>query len=183
MELSVKMDHEENSTALSSEKAQKIAFLGLFVTLSMILSYVESLIPIYFGAPGIKPGLANLSVLLLFMQKRPKEAAAVNLLRIVLGGFLFGNLFSIVYSLAGAVFSMIVMYGMLFIGRFHPLTTSVAGGIAHNIAQLLVALFILDTKAMLYYLPVLILAGGAAGVLNGVLAGILKPYLNRVWHD
>lgn len=171
----------QKPTDVSSAKTREIAFLGLFVALSMILSYVESLIPVYLGAPGIKPGLANLFVLLLFMEKRPKEAAAVNLLRIVLGGLLFGNLFSIVYSLAGAALSMAVMYGMLCIGRFHPLTTSVAGGITHNLAQLLVALFVLDTNALLFYLPVLVLSGGAAGVLNGVLSGLLKPYLHRLW--
>lgn len=176
----MKRDHAQK-TMTSDERTRRAAFLGLFVAVSMILSYVESLIPVYFGAPGIKPGLANLFVLLLLMEKRTREAIVVNLVRIVLGGFLFGNLFSIVYSLAGAVVSMTVMYGMLRIGRFHPLTTSVAGGIAHNLAQLLVALLVLDTNAMLYYLPVLVLCGGAAGVLNGLLAGLLKPYLNRLW--
>lgn len=177
----LKKDDVQKQTALSSSGTREIAFLGLFVAVSMILSYVESLIPIYFGAPGIKPGLANLFVLLLLMEKRTKEAVVVNLLRIVLNGFLFGNLFSIVYSLAGAALSMAVMYGMLWLGRFHPFTTSVAGGIAHNLAQLLVALFVLDTNAMLYYLPVLVLFGGVAGVLNGVLAGLLKSYLHRLW--
>lgn len=173
----------QKPTVLSALKTRDIAFLGLFVAVSMVLSYVESLIPVYLGAPGIKPGLANLFVLLLFMEKRPKEAVAVNLIRIVLSGFLFGNLFSIVYSLAGAALSMAVMYGMLWMGRFHPFTTSVAGGIAHNIAQLLVALLVLDTDAMLYYLPVLVLFGGAAGILNGVLAGLLRPYLGRLWQS
>ena len=177
----LKKNDVQKQTALSLTGTREIAFLGLFVAVSMILSYVENLIPVYFGAPGIKPGLANLFVLLLLMEKRLKEAVVVNLLRIMLNGFLFGNLFSIVYSLAGAALSMAVMYGMLWLGRFHPFTASVAGGIAHNLAQLLVALFVLDTNAMLYYLPVLVLFGGAAGVLNGVLAGLLKPYLHRLW--
>lgn len=167
-------------TQMSPGKTRKLAFLGLFVTLTMMLSYLESLIPVYLGAPGIKPGLANLFVLLLLMDKRPKEAVTVNLLRIVLSGFLFGNLFSVVYSVAGALLSMVVMYAMLFAGRFHPLTASIAGGIAHNLAQLAVAVLVLDTDAMIYYLPVLVLAGAAAGVLNGLLAGILKPYLRRL---
>lgn len=167
-------------TQMSPGKTRKLAFLGLFVTLSMMLSYLESLIPVYLGAPGIKPGLANLFILLLLMDKRPKEAVTVNLLRIVLSGFLFGNLFSVVYSMAGALLSMVVMYAMLFAGRFHSLTASIAGGIAHNLAQLAVAVLVLDTDAMIYYLPVLVLAGAAAGVLNGLLAGILKPYLRRL---
>ncbi|MCM1105273.1 MAG: Gx transporter family protein [Clostridium sp.] len=170
-------------TQASLKNAQRLAFLGFFVAVSMILSYLETLIPVYFGAPGIKPGLANLFVLLLLMEKRHGEAVAVNLIRIVLGGFLFGNLFSIVYSLAGAALSMAVMCGMLRFGHFHPLSTSVAGGIAHNLAQLIVALLILDTGSLLYYLPVLVFFGGAAGVLNGVLAGVLKPYLHRLWRD
>lgn len=167
-------------TQMSPGKTRKLAFLGLFVTLSMMLSYLESLIPVYLGAPGIKPGLANLFILLLLMDKRPKEAVTVNLLRIVLSGFLFGNLFSVVYSMAGALLSMVVMYAMLFAGRFHSLTASIVGGIAHNLAQLAVAVLVLDTDAMIYYLPVLVLAGAAAGVLNGLLAGILKPYLRRL---
>lgn len=179
----MKEEKKEKVTEVSTRKTRELAFLGLFVTLSMILSYVESLIPVYLGAPGIKPGLANLFVLLLLIKKRPKEAVAVNLIRIILSGFLFGNLFSVVYSMAGALLSMAVMYVMLFAGRFHPLTTSIAGGIAHNLAQLAVAVFVLDTDAMLYYLPVLVLAGGAAGVLNGLLAGILRPYLHRLRED
>lgn len=177
----MKKQQREKMTDSSHKSTREIAFLGLFVTLSMILSYLESLIPVYLGAPGIKPGLANLFVLLLLMKKRVREAVIVNLLRIILSGFLFGNLFSIVYSIAGAALSMAVMYGMIFGVRLHPVMASVAGGIAHNLAQLAVALVILDTNAMLYYLPVLVLAGGIAGVFNGVLAGFLKPYMHGMW--
>lgn len=179
--MSVKRKRREKMTGTSHKSTQEIAFLGLFVSLSMILSYLESLIPVYLGAPGIKTGLANLFVLLLLMKKRVREAVIVNLLRIILSGFLFGNFFSIVYSIAGAALSMTVMYGMIFGVRLHPVMASVAGGIAHNLAQLAVALLILDTNAMLYYLPVLVLAGGISGVFNGVLAEFLKPYLRGVW--
>lgn len=168
---------KSNMTQLSGERA---AFLGLFIALSMILSYVETLIPVYFGAPGIKPGLANLIILLILSQNRPGEAAAVNLARILLSGFLFGNLFSICYSLAGALLSMSVMYGMLRVGRFHLMTASVAGGVAHNVGQFLLALALLDARAMLFYLPVLLLAGALTGGFNGILAGILRPYLLRL---
>lgn len=165
------------STIRSS--GERTAFLGLFIALSMILSYVESLIPIYFGAPGIKPGLANLFILILLEQKRLKEAVIVNLARILLTGFLFGNLFSICYSLAGAILSMAVMYGMFRFEKFHRTTASVTGGIFHNVGQFLVAVVVLGRDAIMFYLPVLLFAGALAGMFNGILAGILKPYIAR----
>ncbi len=160
---------------------REIAFLGLFTTLSMILSYVESLIPVYFGAPGIKPGLANLFILLLISQRRIREAVIVNLARILLTGFLFGNLFSICYSLAGALLSMAAMCLMLCIGHFHMIPSSVAGGVIHNIGQFLVALIVLGADAMLFYLPVLLLAGALAGAFNGILGGLLRPHIAKIW--
>ena len=89
-----------------------IAFLGVFLALALILSYVESLIPFYFGIPGVKLGLTNLIVVVMLYLCGTKEAFAISMLRIMLSGFLFGNMFSILYSAAGGLLSFLVMYAL-----------------------------------------------------------------------
>ena len=93
----------------STPLRDKVAYLGVFLALALICSYVESLIPFYFGIPGVKLGLTNIVVVLMLYCVGTKEAFAISMLRIVLAGFLFGNLFSILYSLAGGKFSFLVM--------------------------------------------------------------------------
>lgn len=156
---------------------KRIAYIALFTAFAMILSYVESLIPIYFGAPGIKLGLANFFLLLLVRYKRNLDAVIVNVLRIALGGFLFGNLYSILFSLAGGMFSLGIM--ILFEKfRFHVLCVSIAGAVSHNIAQVFVAYLVMESFGIWYYLPVLLLAGVITGLAIGVLNKSLKPHLD-----
>lgn len=88
---------------------KKTAYLGLFAAVAIIFGYVESLIPFFAGIPGIKLGLANLAVLFILETYTWKEAALVSAVRIVVIGFLFGNMFTIIYSLAGAALSLFVM--------------------------------------------------------------------------
>ena len=126
-------------------KTRKIAYLGVFLALALILSYVESLIPFYFGIPGVKLGLTNLIVVVMLYCTGTKEAFGVSVARILLAGFLFGNLFSILYSLAGGVLSFIVMCLLKKTGRFHVISVSVTGGISHNIGQLIAAAFVVET--------------------------------------
>ena len=91
-------------------QTKKITVLGLCVALAMILSYIESILPVFVGIPGAKLGLPNMVIVLLLYLIGAKEAVCVNILRILLSGFLFGNLFSILYSLAGAMVSFFVMW-------------------------------------------------------------------------
>ena len=151
-------------------KTRKIAYLGVFLALALILSYVESLIPFYFGIPGVKLGLTNLIVVVMLYCTGTKEAFGVSVARILLAGFLFGNLFSILYSLAGGVLSFIVMYLLKKTGRFHVISVSVTGGISHNIGQLIAAAFVVETYDIFYYMPFLLIAGVATGFLIGMLA-------------
>ena len=88
---------------------RKTAYLGLFAAVAIIFGYVESLVPVFTGIPGIKLGLANLAVLFILDRYSLKEAALVSVVRILVIGFMFGNLFSILYSLAGAALSLTVM--------------------------------------------------------------------------
>lgn len=160
---------------------RRTAELGLMLALALILSYVESLIPFSFGIPGIKLGLPNLIVLLLLYGGRgEREALLVNGLRVILSGFLFSNLYAILYALAGAVFSFAAMY----IGRrmkcFSMVGVSVLGGVFHNIGQLLVAMAVVETFAVAYYVPFLLAAGTVTGALLGVAGRELLPYLHRI---
>lgn len=158
----------------------KTAYMGLLLAFALILSYVESLIPFYFGVPGVKLGLANLAVILTLSFYGTKQALLLNLFRIILAGFLFGNLFMIVYSLAGGMLSFLVMLLLRKYGGFGIVGVSVAGGISHNIGQILVAYFVIETVGLYYYLPVLLAAGAVTGFLIGVIAGNIIPHLKKL---
>lgn len=144
--------------------------MGVFLALALICSYVESLIPISFGIPGVKLGLTNIVVVLMLYCIGAKEALAVSVCRIVLAGFLFGNLFSILYSLAGGLLSFFIMWAVKRTGKLGILPVSVCGGIFHNIGQLAVAALVVENYNVFYYLPVLLLAGAATGLAIGVVA-------------
>ncbi|MEG1847506.1 MAG: Gx transporter family protein [Lachnospiraceae bacterium] len=149
---------------------RKTALLSVLLAFAMILSYIESLVPFYFGAPGIKLGLANLVVVLLLYLFGWKEALSINLLRIVLSGFLFGNLYAILYSLAGGILSFCVMLVIKKMPRFSIVSVSICGAVSHNIGQILVAMVVVQTAAIAYYIPVLLLAGLMTGFLIGTIA-------------
>lgn len=144
--------------------------MGLFLALALICSYVESLIPFYFGVPGVKLGLTNIVVVMALYCIGTKEAFLISTLRIVLSGFMFGNMFSILYSLAGGLLSFAVMYLLKKTGKFKVISVSVAGGISHNIGQLVVAAFVVSNYHIFYYGTVLILAGILTGFVIGVIA-------------
>lgn len=114
---------------------KKTAYLGLFLALALICSYIESLIPFYFGIPGVKLGLANIVVVLMLYCTGAKSALAVSVLRILLSGFLFGNMFSILYSLAGGLASFLCMVLLKRSGRFRIISVSAAGGVTHNLGR------------------------------------------------
>ena len=147
----------------------KIAYLGLFAAVAIIFGYVESLIPVFVGIPGIKLGLANLAVLFILQKYSWKEAAFVSVVRIIVIGFMFGNMFSILYSLAGGVVSLTVMTVMKKFSGFSIIGISVAGGVSHNIGQLIIACMIAMSSSLLYYAPVLLISGVITGLLIGIL--------------
>ena len=122
----------------------KIAYWGVFLALALVCSYVETLIPISFGIPGVKLGLTNIVVILMMYSVGEKDALLVSVLRIILAGFLFGNAFSIIYSLAGGMLSYIVMLLLKKTNKFKILSVSVSGGISHNIGQLIIAARIVE---------------------------------------
>jgi heptaprenyl diphosphate synthase len=148
----------------------RAAYFGVFTALALIFSYLESLIPIRFGIPGIKLGLANLLTVILLYKRNAREALLLSVVRVILSGFLFGNLFSIVYSLAGGILSLFVMAVLKGTGRFSVMGVSAAGGVFHNMGQLLVAMAAVETYRVGYYFPVLLIAGVVTGLLIGTVA-------------
>lgn len=149
---------------------KKVALLGVFLALALVCSYIESLIPFYFGAPGIKLGLANIMVLLTLYLMGPREAAALSVMRVLLAGFLFGNAFSILYSLAGALLSFSVMYLLWKTGKLHMVSVSIAGGISHNLGQIAVAALLVQNYRILLYFVILYFVGMVTGALIGIVA-------------
>lgn len=159
--------------------ANRTVSYGIFVALAMILSYVETLIPVSIGIPGVKLGLANLVVLVALYQMTPLDAFLISLVRIVLTAMTFGNMTALAFSAAGGMLSYLCM--LLCVKRqiFGKVGVSVTGGITHNIGQLVVACFVLNA-AVFTYLPVLLLSGTITGALLGILgAQIVKRLPNN----
>ena len=156
------------------KKSRMVAFFGLCTALAMILAYVEVLLPPLFPAvPGIKMGLPNIIIIFLLYRRGPMPAITVSLLRVVLVSMLFSNAMSLLYSLSGAILSLLVM---ILLRRFNLLSAvgvSVAGGVAHNVGQILMAMLLLETTELLYYLIVLIVTGTIAGVIVGLAGALL----------
>ena len=154
-------------------KASKMAQYALLIALALVLSYVEALVPFSFAVPGIKLGLPNLVVVFALYRLGVKEAAIISALRVALVSFMFSGMLSMAYSLCGAALSLALMALLKKTGKFSAVGVSVAGGVAHNVGQILCAMALLGTARIAYYLPVLLLSGVAAGVVIGIVSGLL----------
>ncbi len=153
----------------------KVPYFGMMTALSLILSYVESLIPIQFGVPGIKLGLANLIVVIVLYMRGFQSALLICISRILLSGFLFGNMFAIFYSLAGGILSLLIMNFLKKKKCFSIIGISIAGGVAHNLGQLFVAMLVVESYKVGFYFPVLMFAGMLTGAfIGGLSAEIIK---------
>ena len=150
-----------------------VALYGMFISVTLVLSYIESIIPMPIPVPGIKIGLANVAIVWLLYSMGIKATLIVSILRVLLGGFLFGNLFSIAFSLAGAIFSLGTMILLKKLTKLSTVGVSIAGAVMHNVAQIIVAIIVLENGLIVYYLPYLIISGVVTGILIGILGGIL----------
>lgn len=160
-------------------KNEKLTKMAMLVALAMIFSYVESLIPINFGIPGVKLGVANLvTVTGLYFLELP-EVFLVVVMRVLLTGFLFGNGMSIIYSLAGGILSLLVMAVMKRINGFSVLGVSIMGGVSHNIGQIIVASIVVENLKLVYYLPALLIAGTITGFVMGILSKKVLPTVQK----
>lgn len=158
----------------------RVAHFGVYTALALIFSYVETLIPINFGIPGVKLGLANLIIVIALYKMSVKEAYVLSIVRVVLAGFIFGNLFSILYSLAGGMLSLTVMSLLKKSGQFSTIGISMAGGVFHNVGQLIMAILVLESLNIAYYFPVLLISGVLTGFVIGIVANEMLKRLNKL---
>ncbi len=158
----------------------RVAYFGVFTALALIFSYVETLIPVNFGIPGVKLGLANLIIVVALYKMRLSEAYLLSVVRVLLAGFIFGNYFSIIYSLAGGLLSLTVMALLKKWGGFSLQGISIAGGVFHNIGQLIVAAVVVETFSVTYYFPVLLVAGLLTGLVIGIVAEMMLKRLVNI---
>ncbi len=156
----------------------RTAYLGMLLGLAVLFGYVEAMIPIPVPVPGIKLGLANIVVAAILYIFSWKEAVFITALRVVIIGFLFGNMFSIVYGLSGALLSLLGMTLLKKTGKFGIIGVSALGGVLHNVGQVIMATIAVIGFPWRWYLPVLMLAGLAAGILIGIADGIILPRIH-----
>ena len=151
-----------------------VAYIALMTALAAAISYLEMLIPVnYFGIPGVKAGFANVVSLAALYMFGPLYAYLITVVRVILIGFMFGNMYSIIFSLTGGLLSVTVMCIAKKTGAFGITGISVAGGVFHNLGQLLIACVTLKGINLIYYMPVLIISGTVCGCLTGLLAGMV----------
>lgn len=151
----------------------QITLGGVLTALAMIFSYIESMIPIPVPIPGIKLGIANIAIITVLYVLGSRQAVLINLLRITLTAVLFGNFNSFLFSMAGGIFSLAVMILLKHMKAFSIIGVSVAGGVCHNMGQITAAVFLMNTSAIYYYLPVLLVAGIITGIVIGVAGGLV----------
>ena len=156
------------------KKSQSVALLGLCTALALILSYVEVLFqPLIPSIPGIKMGLPNIIIVFLLYRRGPVSAVWVSLVRIILVSMLFGNMMSFLYSLAGGVLSLLVMILLRKTNFMSEVGVSVAGGVTHNAGQILMAMLLLETSELGYYMVVLTFTGIISGLLIGLCGALM----------
>ena len=159
--------------------AYKVALSSMMAALALIFSYIEALIPFSVGIPGIKLGIANLVILVSLYLLGTGYTLIIKVLRILMAGLLFNGLFGALYSLAGGLLSLAVMVLLKKTGLFSTIGISMAGGVAHNLGQLLTAAFLVSTIKLFVYFPVLLFSGMASGVLIGILTHLILKKLSH----
>lgn len=154
-------------------KTKKISLYALLIALALILSYLESLVPMSFAVPGIKMGLPNIVIVFALYKLDFKAAGCISIIRVLLVSLLFGNVMIMIYSITGAVLSLCLMWLLRKSGKFSSVGVSVAGALGHNAGQILTAMLLLETGGLIYYLPALCISGAVAGICIGIVGGIL----------
>ena len=164
-----------------ANKSRTTAFVGVCIALAMVLAYIEVIIPpLFVAVPGIKMGLPNIIIIFLLYRKGPVFAATVSFLRIVLVSILFGNTMMFLYSIAGGVLSLFVMILLRRLNFLSTIGVSVCGAVSHNIGQILVAMLLLETTELAYYLVVLAVTGTVSGVFIGLCGAQLIKRIPKI---
>ena len=162
-------------------KTKKIALLGVITSIALVLSYLESILPpIYAAIPGIKVGLPNIVIIFILYKYGLKEAVTVSALRVFIVALLLGNVMTLAYSLAGAMLSIFAMVLLKKLDKFSEVGVSIVGGVAHNLGQILVAVALLNSTLIGYYMIVLTITGTLAGVFVGLAGSLLIKRMNHI---
>ncbi len=160
-------------------QSQRIALSGLLVALMLVLGFIESLIPVG-GIPGIKLGLSNgVLIFAIYMLGIP-TAFLLMILKVVLSGLMFGGVSAMMYAFAGGLVSMICMTLLSRLKGIHPITVSMVGGVAHNVGQVGLAMIMLNTPKLMYYMAILMLVGLVCGALTGVCATSVMKHMKAI---
>ncbi len=163
------------------KKIQKITFISVFAAFAMVLSYVEMMLPpIWSAVPGIKVGLPNVIIIFVLYKLSFKYAAFISLLRVFAVALLFGNVLTLSYSIAGAVISLLVMWLLKKTSLFSMVGVSIAGGVSHNLGQIIVAMIVMQTKEIGYYMTILAVSGVLAGIVIGLIGAMLLKYTKNI---
>jgi len=162
------------------EQTQRIALSGLLVALMLVLGFVESLIPVAAGVPGIKLGLSNgVLIFAVYMLGIP-TAFVLMALKVVLSGLMFGGVSAMMYAMAGGIISMIAMALLSRVKGIHPVVVSMVGGVMHNVGQVGLAMIMLNTPKLLYYMAILMIVGLICGTVTGVCADTVMKHLKKI---
>ena len=162
------------------KRVQNITKIGVLCALAMILSYIELLLPpIYAAAPGIKVGLANIVIIYALYVLGVKHAATISFIRLTLSAILF-NPSTFLYSLAGAALSLFAMALMKKSNAFSTVGISIAGGVLHNLGQIIVAICLLETVEIGYYMFILAISGTLAGIFIGLAASFIISRIKKL---
>lgn len=165
---------------MKRDKITRVATLGMLTALAMILSYAESLLPpIWAAVPGIKIGLPNIIIIFLLYKSGYKVAAAVSFIRVFLAALLFGSMMTLAYSLTGAVLSLTLMVLCKRVDSFSTVGVSIVGGVTHNLGQILMAIALVKTAQLGYYMIVLAVTGTIAGAFIGLAASLMLRRLEK----
>lgn len=162
-----------------NKKLKRLTTLSVLVATAMILSFVESQIPPIIPVPGVKLGLANIATLFALYKLGAPDALAVAVIRVSLSALLFGSVSSFAYAIAGALLSLGVMLLLKQLRLFATFTVSIAGAVMHNVAQIGVAMVILQTEVVIYYLPALLISGIVTGAVIGAVGALLLKKLEK----
>lgn len=165
------------------KRIKRITLLALFTSVALLLSYVEILIgPLFTGVPGIKMGLPNIAIMLVLYRIGTKEAIGVSFIRIIVSTMLlgYGGITALWYSLAGAALSLATMILLKKLDILSTVGVSVAGALAHNIGQIIVAMLLMQTTQIGYYMIVLSVTGAVSGIFVGLAGGYVIQKLAKI---
>ena len=158
---------------------RKVAYYGIFAALAILMGYVESAIPMPVPIPGFKLGLSNIVVLLCMYVMGVKEGFYISIVRVIISALLFRGFVGLWYSMAGAVLSYAVMAFLIRFKSVSAIGISVAGGVAHNIGQIIVAVIILGRGVVIYLVPVLMISGVVTGIIIGIITKYCVYYVDK----